>query len=84
MEKTTLKKGDVVQLGEAKNKAFTGCFMTVTDPKEFGAQGFVQGIGNTKNEIGGRYYYRASWEEMEFVGSAAFMPIDEVEENEEN
>jgi hypothetical protein len=81
MEKQTMKKGQIVQLNPdtVGNKAFTGCLMIVSEPKEFGAQGYVQGLG-TRDEGGGQAYYRAKWDEMELcengmaiwlVGSAA-------------
>lgn len=43
MEATTdLKVGDVVQInGQIKDSFFAGCFMTVTDPKPWGAQGYI-------------------------------------------
>lgn len=74
MEKTTLTVGDVVQLDPEKvgNKAFAGCFMTVTEPKEWGAQGYVQALG-TREQAGGLAFYRAKWEEMELIGSAVWI-----------
>lgn len=40
----------------------------------FGAQGYVQALGN-RHEMGGRAYYRATWEEMEGpIGRAIWMP----------
>ena len=40
MTKTELKAGHVVILipGQTRNPMFNGCMMTVTEPKEFGAQ----------------------------------------------
>ena len=69
-----LEKGDVVQLNPetVKNTAFAGCMMVITEPKEFGAMGYVQTLG-TRQEIGGQAYYRANFEEMELVGEAVFM-----------
>jgi hypothetical protein len=76
MTKTELTAGMVVQLDPTKcgNKAFAGCFMVITEPKAFGAQGYIQGVGETREErgIGGQYYYRANWAEMEFVGHAVW------------
>lgn len=64
------KIGDVVQLGpKTKNKIFAYCFMTITELKDFGAQGYVQSVGENR-ENGGQAYYRASFEEMEFIGRA--------------
>ena len=70
----SLEVGHVVQLDPEKvgNKAFAGCLMVVTEPKEFGAQGYIQALG-TREESGGQAYYRANWEEMELVGMAAWV-----------
>jgi hypothetical protein len=67
-----LEEGDVVQIGpEATNPAFVFCMMVVTEPKEWGAQGYVQGLGEDGNP-GGQAYYRAKWEEMDYVGKATW------------
>lgn len=72
MEARKLEIGDLVQLSpECKNLAFAMCIMVVTEPKSFGAQGYVQALG-TRDGPGGQAYYRASWEEMELVGKAAW------------
>jgi hypothetical protein len=42
---------------------FAGCMMTVTEPKGWGAQGYVQALGHD-GKPGGQAYYRATWEEM--------------------
>lgn len=67
MEPRELKVGEVVQLNPetTRNKAFRACLMVVSDPKSFGAQGYVQSLGNTRDEMGGQAYYRANWDEME-------------------
>lgn len=69
-----LEKGDVVQLNPftCENKAFGGCFMIVTDPAGYGAEGFIQDIGPHRNSLGSCAYYRAKFEEMEYIGHAAF------------
>lgn len=74
MEKDDLKPGFLVQLNpySVDNIMFAGCIMVVTEPKEWGAQGYVQGLG--ENQLpGGQAYYRAKWEEMEFVGTAVWV-----------
>ena len=45
------KEGDVVQLNPetVKNKMFAGCLMVVTEPKSWGAQGYVQALGENGN-----------------------------------
>ena len=66
-----LKQGWLVQLNPQTviNKAFGGCFMVVTDSKTWGAQGYVQGLGD-RDAPGGLAYYRATWDEMELCGVA--------------
>ena len=73
MEAKELKVGDVVQLSpETSNKGFGGCFLQVTEPKSWGVVGFVQALGD-RNQIGGRAYYRANWDEIEFIGTAIWV-----------
>jgi len=55
------------------NPMFAYCFMTVTEPKSWGAQGFVQALGEN-GEPGGKAYYRAKFQDMEFVGHAVWAP----------
>lgn len=73
MKPTELKEGQLVQLNPdtVKNKMFTACIMVVTEPKSWGAQGYVQALGKN-GEPGGQAYYRAIWDEMELVGYAAW------------
>lgn len=73
---TPLKAGMVVQLAPTVgNPMFACCMMTISEPKAFGAQGYVQALGQ-KGEPGGQAYYRAKWEEMEFVGQAVWVTGD--------
>ena len=66
-------KGDVVQLGlDTTNPMFAGCFMVVTEPKSWGAQGYVQALGEN-GEAGGQAYYRAKHNEMVFIGHAEWV-----------
>lgn len=70
----SLKEGDIMQLspekGICKNPMFAGCMLIVTEPKSFGAQGYVQGLGEN-NKPAGQAYYRACWEETERTGGMA-------------
>ena len=77
MDKQELREGMVVQLSPdtVGNKMFAGCFMTVTEPKPWGAQGYVQGLG-VDGEPAGQAYYRAKWEEMELVGETMWLVMD--------
>lgn len=72
-----VKSGWVVQLDPdtVRNKMFAACLMVVTEPKEFGAEGYVQALGEN-GEPGARAYYRARWEEMELVGVATWVVDD--------
>lgn len=71
--KGALCTGTAVQLTDkAKNQMFAFCMMTVTDIKEWGALGYVQALGE-KGQVGGVAYYRATWDEMVYVGEAAYM-----------
>lgn len=76
MNKRPIKPGDIMQLDpeNVRNKAFAGCLFVVTEPKEFGAQGYVQELGQD-GESCGQAYYRAGWAEMEPTGGIAqWMP----------
>lgn len=73
MKPCELKAGDVVQLAPGPDKMFGGCFMLVTEPRPWGAQGFVA-VSFGRGKAPGRGYYRANWEEMELVGGATWAP----------
>ena len=61
-----MEVGDVVQLSPELDR-FAACFMVVTEPKSWGAQGYVRVPG------GGDAYYRAKNEDMELVGKAVWI-----------
>jgi hypothetical protein len=81
MEPTQLQPGDVVQI-RGDHETFAGCFMLVTEPKAFGAQGFVS-MPAARGELPGRAYLRPKWEDMEYVGRAVWVPADEIDEEAE-
>ena len=71
MKPGKLERGDIVQLApDCGNAMFACCFMTVTEPKAWGCQGFVQSLGE-HGKPGGQAYYRAKWDEMEWTGGKA-------------
>ena len=72
MKQQTLEVGDIMQLSPeaCRNLAFAGCMFVVTEPKGFGAQGYVQGLGTRLEQVG-QAYYRANWDEMEPTGGKA-------------
>lgn len=62
--------GDVVQIDPAHDERFGGCFMQVTERKDWGVQGFV------KVPAGGMAFYRVAYEHIEYVGTATW--VDET------
>jgi hypothetical protein len=71
---TKLEVGDLVQLSpdDCENRMLAGCIMVVTEPKSFGAQGYIQVTGEN-GQPGGLAYYRAQFAEMELVGHAEWL-----------
>jgi hypothetical protein len=71
---TAIERGTLVQLSPdtCRNPMLAACFMVVTEPKSFGAQGYVQCTGKD-GKAGGQAYYRAQWDEMEVVGRAEWV-----------
>lgn len=69
-----LAAGDIMQLNPdpdvTRNAMFCACMFIVTEPKPWGAQGYVQALGEN-GQRGGQAYYRATWEEMEPTGGRA-------------
>lgn len=68
--------GDVVQLSPDMGPTFGGCFALVTEPKSWGMQGFVAMLQSDKQPPA-EAYIRATWENMEYVGRASWVPSDE-------
>lgn len=66
LKQRKLEVGDVVQIDPEFDDVFGGCFMTVTEPKSWGAQGYVKPLKREQ----GLAYYRCEFENMEFVGKA--------------
>ena len=66
-----LKKGDVVQIDPASDDMFGGCFMVITEPKSWGAQGYVPAL----TEGVSLAYYRCKSEHMVKVGEAVWMAV---------
>ena len=67
-----LNTNEVIQLNPetCRNPMFKGCFMVVTEPRDWGAQGYIQGIGSDEKPAG-QAYYRAIWEEIEYTNGMA-------------
>lgn len=66
--------GDVVQIDPAHDDVFGGQFMIVSEPKPWGAQGYVKPLDNS----GGLAYYRCPFDAMVKIGEAEWaQPEDE-------
>jgi hypothetical protein len=61
-----LKVGEIVQIDPASDDRFGGCLMVVSEPKSWGAQGYVQNAGSNAQA-----YYRCPFENMEPTGGIA-------------
>lgn len=72
MEPRKLEVGDVVQIDPLHDDVFGACFMQVTEPKSWGAQGFVLVLPG-ENKPKGQAFYRCKFENMEYVGKAAWV-----------
>lgn len=68
------KKNDVIQIDPAHDEMFGGCFMIVTEPKSWGAQGYCQAPGES-----GQAFYRLKFENGVRIGSAEWI-IDTEDE----
>lgn len=71
MEKRDLEIGEIVQINPDHSDGrdgpwLGGCLMVVTEPKSWGAQGYVIAPGQH-----GAAYYRCTWEHMEPTGGTA-------------
>lgn len=67
-----IQPGSVVQIDPivAENNGFFGaCYMTVTERKAFGAQGYIM-IPEYRGQIPKQAHYRAKWEEMVYIGES--------------
>lgn len=74
MDKRELEVGDVVQIDPKHDTVFGGCFMVVTEPKSWGAQGYCSSPG-----LDGLAYYRCKFENMEYIGKAEWVNKSDVE-----
>lgn len=83
MEKRELKIHDVVQIDPEHDPMFGGCFMVVTEPKSWGAQGAVLGPGYNGLNGTGIAYYRCKFENMHYIGKAEWGIGPDKEEEKE-
>lgn len=68
-----LQKGYICQISpDFEVRPFAGCFLVVTDPRPWGAIGYVQSLGQD-NEPGGQAYVRVKLEDLVLVGAAEWI-----------
>jgi hypothetical protein len=77
MQPRHLEPGDVVQIDPEYCEVFGASFMIVTEPKSWGAQGYIHALpgfneDGTKSK-GGRAYKRVEFEHMEYIGKAEWL-----------
>ncbi len=71
MDKSNMTIGAIVQIKpDAKNKAFRGCFVTVTELKNYGIKGYVQTVGECKEKQGEQVWIRFEFDDFELCGTA--------------
>jgi len=74
MDKTDLESGDILQIDPEQDDVFGGCLMVVSEPKTWGAQGYVCTPGRE-----GGAYSRWPGANMEMVGRAGWVLGDTCE-----
>lgn len=75
MEAEQLEIGDIVQIQPESDPIFGAALMIVTEPKSWGAQGYVHVLGNSDavTTFKGLAYYRCKFENMKKVGKAEWI-----------
>lgn len=72
MTKPEWKKGDILQIDPDHDEIFGACFMVVTEPKSWGAQGYFNAPG-----VDGLAYYRVKHEDAFKVGRVEWVPPED-------
>jgi hypothetical protein len=74
MKPKKLEFGDVVQINPEMNDKFPGMLVVVTEPKEWGCQGYLMHTGDFHAvRFEGKAFIRPRFEEIEFVGKIEWM-----------
>ena len=84
MEKVDLEIGDILQISPEHPK-FPGFFLIVTEPKNWGAQGYLLFTGDFEaKRYKDKAFLRVRFEEVKLCGSSAWIEEDFLNrENEE-
>ena len=70
------KKGDLVQIDPEHDTVFGGCIMTVTEQKDWGAQGYIKIPGR------GLAFYRLKHKDGVRVGACEWLFVNPEEDDE--
>ena len=85
MKKRDLQIGDVVQIspeGKYSASPFGGMLLVVTEPKEWGCQGYLMSATEfTATKYKGVAYLRPEWADMEYVGRLEWLREDTPDES---
>jgi hypothetical protein len=82
MEKKELLVGDLMQINPEKER-YGGCFLVVTEPKAFGAQGYLISPFNLDaTRYKGVAYLRVNFSDMEYIGHIIWGLKEEFQEDE--
>lgn len=70
-----VKINQVVQINPNSHNfnCFSGCFLVVTEIKNFGVQGYIQLVG-TGDEVGGAAYLRVGWDDIKALNEDQTAP----------
>jgi hypothetical protein len=71
--KQLVKDNSVVQLNERAQEGWIGCFLQVSEVKNWGVMGWVQ------IPMGGSAYLRPTWEQIDYIGEAVLVHQKESE-----
>jgi hypothetical protein len=74
MKPQPLNIGDIVQINPDAGM-FGACLMIITEPKDWGAQGYIRVPGKE----GGNAFFRCKYENMELVGKAEWIRVIDEE-----
>lgn len=84
MEKRELKFGDILQL-DPNVEDFGGMLLVVTDPKEWGAQGYLMSAYTFEAyKFDGRAFLRVKFEDVEYCGHLAWVELSSEDVKDED
>jgi hypothetical protein len=80
MEKRELEEGDIIQINP-KIGRYAGFFLIVTEPKSWGAQGYLLHYEDfMATRYKGRAFLRVRFDEIEFCGKSQWIVKEKIDE----